>query len=213
MFSTRAKNRRPAGDILRLPLVEAASRHLDLESEIERREVEGLRYPLPGAFPVSDLCEISLTSPDVSSANWLLGSTGEGRVNSFMRSAGSKATRIDAPFMEEDETPRGQASLRDSIDFLRRGADDPQIARWLRRNRQNPFASEWMPDEIDVWHQAGSSPYSVFDISLIGDRPRWILGFICEYPADPEASTIQVSHQGLRIRQALLEDGLIRSGI
>lgn len=213
MFSTRAKNRRPAGGILRLPLVEAASRYLDLESEINRREVEGLRYPLPDAFPVSDLCEISLTSPDVSSSNWLLDAMGEEKVNSFMRSAGSKATRIDHPFLEDDETPRGQTSLRDGIGFLRQGADTPQIARWLRRNRQNPFASEWMPDEIDVWHQAGLSPYSVFDLSLIGDRPRWILGFICEYPSDPEAASVQVSHQGLRIRQALLEAGLIRSGI
>lgn len=212
VFSSQDKTKRPAGDLFRLPLVECASEAVGLGHEIKSKEVEGLHYPLPVDIPISDLCQIALNSSEVSAANWLLGRVGMSSMNTFMRKNGSRGSSIESAFQEEPETPQGEARLRDAISFLKKGADDPEVARWLRRNRLNPLASLWMPDGIDVWHQSGASPYSVFDVSIVGDRPRWVIGFICERPSDPEVAAMHIAHQGLRVRQALLESGLIRSG-
>ena len=69
-----------------------------------------------------------------------------------------------------------------------------------------------MPDTLDVWSQGGISGSTVYDVAIIGDRPRWLIGYLVKNQADPEVCSLHIAHQALRVRQALIAEGIVNPG-
>lgn len=213
-YRSHDRQERAAEGLLRMPLVQCAMESIDPEQTFDSDTIEGLNYPMSEKVNIKEICSLTLTLGDRAAANWLLRQVGQERIEQYLQALGCKSSRLAGPFRDPEgaQATDNYTCLRDAMKFLQISGDQTDQARWLKRSRVGRYIADWMPETLDVWSQGGIFHDTVYNVAIIGDRPRWRIGYIALSREDPEVSALHIAHQAMRVRQALITEELVKPG-